>query len=115
MPTDDDRALFDELDRQIREQQLFLDPTLTRDMILRLTPVGKNRISPLLQTFTGENFNGYINRLRLDYSLVLLKDFKHYTIEAVAIDSGFGNVRTYQRIFRDKYGMTPMEYRKTQG
>ena len=75
----------------------------------------ENRISPLLQTFTGENFNGYINRLRLDYSLVLLKDFKHYTIEAVAIDSGFGNVRTYQRIFRDKYGMTPMEYRKTQG
>lgn len=58
----------------------------------------ENRISPLLQTFTGENFNGYINRLRLDYSLVLLKDFKHYTIEAVAIDSGFGNVRTYQRI-----------------
>ena len=53
--------------------------------------------------------------MRLDYSLVLLKDFKHYTIEAVAIDSGFGNVRTYQRIFRDKYGMTPMEYRKTQG
>ena len=32
MPTDDDRALFDELDRQIREQQLFLDPTLTRDI-----------------------------------------------------------------------------------
>lgn len=112
-PDDGDRKYFEELDLKIRGEQLFLNPDLTRDMILRLTPVGKNRISPLLQTFAGENFNGYINRLRLEYSLVLLKDFDHYTVEAVAIDSGFNNVRTYQRIFREKYGMTPAEYRKT--
>lgn len=114
-PTEEDRALFEDIDRQIREGELFLNPELTRDMVLRLTPIGKNRLSPLIQAFTGENFNGYINRLRLDYSLMLLKDFRQYTIEAVAIDSGFGNVRTYQRIFRDAYGMTPVEYRKTLG
>ena len=112
-PDDGDRKYFEELDLKIRGEQLFLNPDLTRDMILRLTPVGKNRISPLLQAFAGENFNGYINSLRLEYSLVLLKDFKNYTVEAVAIDSGFNNVRTYQRIFREKYGMTPAEYRKT--
>ena len=72
-----------------------------------------SRVSPLLQAFAGENFNGYINSLRLEYSLVLLKDFENYTVEAVAIDSGFNTVRTYQRIFREKYGMTPAEYRKT--
>mgnify|MGYP005901528855 FL=1 len=112
-PDDGGRKYFEELDLKIRGEQLFLNPDLTRDMILRLTPVGKNRISPLLQAFAGENFNGYINSLRLEYSLVLLKDFKNYTVEAVAIDSGFNNVRTYQRIFREKYGMTPAEYRKT--
>ena len=112
-PDDGDRKYFEELDLKIRGEQLFLNPDLTRDMILRLTPVGKNRISPLLQAFAGENFNGYINSLRLEYSLVLLKDFENYTVEAVAIDSGFNNVRTYQRIFREKYGMTPAEYRKT--
>lgn len=108
-----DRRYFEELDRKIRSEQLFLDSELSRDRILQLTPVGKNRISPLLQTFTGENFNGYINGLRLEYSLGLLKNFNNYTIEAVAMDSGFNNVRTYQRLFREKYGMTPVEYRKS--
>ena len=62
-PDDGGRKYFEELDLKIRGEQLFLNPDLTRDMILRLTPVGKNRISPLLQAFAGENFNGYINKL----------------------------------------------------
>ena len=107
-----DRRSFEELDLKIRNEQLFLDSNFSRNMLLQLTPVGKNRISSLLQTFTGENFNGYINSLRLEYSLSLLKKFNHYTIEAIAMDSGFNNVRTYQRLFRDKYGMTPAEYKK---
>ena len=108
-----DRRSFEELDLKIRNERLFLDPNFSRDILLQLTPVGKNRISSLLQTFTGENFNGYINSLRLEYSLSLLKKFNHYTIEAIAMDSGFNNVRTYQRLFRDKYGMTPAEYKKS--
>ena len=108
-----DRLSFEGLDLKIRNEQLFLDPNFSRDILLQLTPVGKNRISSLLQTFTGENFNGYINSLRLEYSLSLLKKFNHYTIEAIAMDSGFNNVRTYQRLFRDKYGMTPAEYKKS--
>lgn len=108
-----DKRYFEELDTKIRSEQLFLDSDLSRDRLLQLTPVGKNRISSLLQTFTGENFNGYINGLRLEYSLGLLKDFDYYTIEAVAMDSGFNNVRTFQRLFREKYGMSPAEYRKS--
>lgn len=108
-----DKRLFEELDTQIRDHKLFLDPELNRDHVLRLTPVGKNRLAPLIQTFTGENFNGYINGLRLDYSLSLLDSLGNYTIEAVAVDSGFNNVRTYQRLFRLRYGMTPVEYRKS--
>lgn len=108
-----DRLIFEQLDQQVRDLQLFLQPDFTRDMLLRLTPIGKNSISLLLKTFTGENFNGYINGLRLEYSLSLLKTCGHYTIEAIAHDSGFNNLRTYQRLFREKYGMTPDEYRKT--
>lgn len=108
-----DRRSFEELDLKIRNERLFLDPNFSRDILLQLTPVGKNRISSLLQTFIGKNFNGYINSLRLEYSLSLLKKFNHYTIEAIAMDSGFNNVRTYQRLFRDKYGMTPAEYKKS--
>lgn len=108
------RRYFEELDLKIRSERLFLDSDLSRGKLLRLTPIGKNRLSPLLQIFTGENFNGYINGFRLEYSQGLLKSLNNYTIEAVAIDSGFNNVRTFQRLFREKYGMSPTEYRKSQ-
>ncbi len=109
-----DRRYFEEWDRKIRSEKLFLDSDLSRDDLLRLTPVGKNRVSSFVQVYTGETIKGYINNLRLEYSLTLLKEQEHFTIEAVAMDSGFNNVRTYQRIFRERYGMSPAEYRKTQ-
>lgn len=38
---------------------------------------------------------------------------KPHTIEA--IDSGFNNIRSFYRLFRDKYGMTLLEYRDSVG
>jgi transcriptional regulator GlxA family with amidase domain len=33
------------------------------------------------------------------------------TIEAVAIDSGFGSRNTFYRLFRERFGLTPVEFR----
>ncbi|WP_293667953.1 helix-turn-helix domain-containing protein [uncultured Parabacteroides sp.] len=110
--TEEDKTMFEELDRILTKERLFLDPELSRDSIIRRTHINKNRIASLIQTFTGTNFNGYINNMRLEYSILLLKDYTNYTIPAVAADSGFNNVRTFYRLFREKYGMTPTEYRQ---
>lgn len=111
--SEEDGRYFKELDMKIRSERLYLDPDLTRDKILQLININKNRLSPMIQAFTGENLNGYINGLRLEYSLKLLKENDNYTIEAVAMDSGFNNIRTYQRLFRNKYGMSPAQFKKS--
>lgn len=110
--TAEDKAMFEELDRILTKERLFLDPELSRDSLIKRTHINKNRIASLIQTFTGTNFNGYINNMRLEYSILLLKDYTNYTIPAVAADSGFNNVRTFYRLFRERYGMTPTEYRQ---
>lgn len=111
--TNEDKSCFNDLDIKIRSEKLYLDPDLTRDKILQIINISKNRLSPMIQAFTGENLNGYINGLRLEYSLKLLKENDKYTIEAVAMDSGFNNIRTYQRLFRNKYGMSPAQFKKS--
>lgn len=111
MSTED--RLFEELDRLVEKDQLFLDPNISRELLLNQLHISKNTFAQLIQTYSGTNFSGYINNKRLDYSIHLLKDYKRYTIEAVATDSGFSNVRSFYRIFREKYGMTPSEYRNT--
>lgn len=34
------------------------------------------------------------------------------TIDSVAQQSGFTTIRTFQRLFKEKYGMTPVEFRE---
>lgn len=107
------QKLFNELERVMEEKKLYLDPEISRDALLRQVHISKNVFAQLIQTFAGTNFNGYINSKRLDHSISLLKDYNSYTIEVVAADSGFNNVRSFYRIFKNKYGMTPSEYRDT--
>ncbi len=107
------QKLFNELERVMEEKKLYLDPEISRDALLRQVHISKNVFAQLIQTFAGTNFNGYINNKRLDHSISLLKDYNSYTIEAVAADSGFNNVRSFYRTFKNKYGMTPSEYRDT--
>lgn len=110
-----DKKLFDELDRLLDEEKLYLDPDISRDQLIKQMHISKNVFSQLIQTYSGTNFKGYINSKRLDYSITQLKDNHNHTIEAIAIDSGFNNVRSFYRLFRDKYGMTPSEYRDSVG
>lgn len=109
---DSDLLLLARIKETLQKDKLFLNPELSRDQLVKLTQINKNKMAQLFQQYEGTNFSGFINNLRLEYSLCLLKDQQNYTIQAVAIDSGFSNVRTYYRLFRDRFGMTPMEYRK---
>lgn len=107
------KTLFDKLDRIIEEEKLYLDPDITRERLIKEIHISKNAFAQLIQTYTGTNFSGYINSKRLEYSIRLLRKYDTYTVEAVAMDSGFSNSRNFYRIFREKFGMTPSEYRNT--
>lgn len=57
------------------------------------------------------NFCDYINSLRINDAVKLLKN-KKYTVTQVAYLTGFSTIRTFNRVFKAKYGITPTEYRK---
>lgn len=54
----------------------------------------------------------YINRIRLDHANDYLVN-SGSSITDAALSNGFSNVKTYVRICKDVYGMTPSEYRKS--
>jgi AraC-like DNA-binding protein len=57
-------------------------------------------------------FGDYINALRLAEAEELLKN-KSYTITEIANSSGFPTIRTFNRVFLKKHGISPSVYRKT--
>lgn len=57
------------------------------------------------------NFNGYLNNKRLEYVVNILQ----YTDQSITMayeNAGFESQRTFNRVFTEKYHMSPREYRK---
>ncbi|MGL6201226.1 MAG: AraC family transcriptional regulator [Lachnospiraceae bacterium] len=67
----------------------------------------------LSRVFSGvfhTNFNQYVNKLRLDYVINLLEHTDH-SITDIWLNAGFDSQRTFHRVFKNVYHMTPREYR----
>lgn len=56
-------------------------------------------------------FHQYLNMLRLKHALLLMEEGGR-SITDCALDSGFGSMRTFYRVFTQEFGCTPKEYRK---
>lgn len=68
----------------------------------------------LSRVFSGTfhcNFNQYVNQTRLDYACNLLQ-YTDQPVTEVSEDSGFESLRTFNRVFKERYHTTPREYRK---
>lgn len=56
------------------------------------------------------NFASYVNGIRLNYAISML-DGTNKPITTICYDSGFESQRTFNRVFKERYRVTPREYR----
>lgn len=56
------------------------------------------------------NFNKYVNGVRLSYAISALEN-SNESITSICLDAGFESQRTFNRVFKERYKMTPREYR----
>lgn len=72
-------------------------------------------VSPyvLSRIFSGifhTNFNQYLNEIRLDYASHLLRTTEK-SVTDIFMDAGFASQTTFNRSFKEKYHMSPRDYR----
>jgi AraC-like DNA-binding protein len=65
-----------------------------------------------IKAVTGKTPMEFINHIRLEEAKRLL-DHSDHTIETIATECGFQTPSTFYRQFRDRYRITPAEYRKS--
>lgn len=71
----------------------------------------KFHFSRLFKQYTDYNFSDYLCIRRIKAAEELLED-PSYSVTEVALNSGFASISTFNRIFKQKKGITPSEYRK---
>ena len=72
--------------------------------------ISEKYLRELIKKETGKSVQRYLTDLRLSAAKNLLSNSK-YNIGEVANLSGFGEYRNFVRIFKERYGITPTEYR----
>lgn len=92
----------------------YMNPELTLDVLSKTVNIPRHHISQAINLRLNINFNDYINVQRLEnVKKELLNPAKqHYTIAAIAFESGFNSISTFNEAFRKNTSMTPSEYRK---
>lgn len=110
-PTDTIQRLM----KRIEEEELFRDANFSRNEAIALVPgLSLKNFSLQFNKCVGSTFPRYLNNLRLEYSLGLLRSTANYSIEGIALDSGFSCRQTYHRLFVERFGLTPTEYRNAE-
>lgn len=107
------QSLFDRVEHEIVGRKLFLQPDFSRDDLMKLVRIPKNKFALLFKQYAGMGFTQYINNLRLDYAARMLKEHPEYAVDAVAGECGIPNKSTFHRLFLEQFNMTPAEYRES--
>jgi len=109
--------IFDEIKNVVIEKKLFLDPDLTLLDLANLLNISRTSLSSIINTGGQVSFYDFINHLRVDELKEKLSTEKlsSRNILDLALDCGFGSKSTMQRAFKKVAGMTPLEYKKTNG
>lgn len=108
---DENARLFEKLEEIVAREKLYLDPTLSREKLMKRIHVNKNRFGKILKQHAGTNATTYINNKRLEYACKLLYESPQYTITAIGELCGIPNPSTFNRLFRCKFGMSPSEFK----
>ena len=108
------KMIFEKLDYIIKRDKMYLSPDLSREDLTRIVRMNNTRCAKMIKENTDTNLNGYINNLRLNYAIHLMKEQPDYTLRAIAESSGINSMPTFHQLFKGRTGMTPSEFKNAQ-
>ncbi|HZY81824.1 MAG TPA: response regulator [Cyclobacteriaceae bacterium] len=109
----DSEKVFRKVQAYFEEKQPYLDTNFGLDDLAKQMQLSRNHISQAINEFGKTAFWNFVNSYRLKEAQRRLREpsMQHYTIEAIAMDTGFNSLSTFNSLFKKVAGMTPREWR----
>ena len=100
--------------RALETEHLYHDPELTLDALARHVGLSPNAVSQTINAGLRQSFPDLVNGYRLAEvkQRLLSADARRLTVLALALEAGFNSKTTFNRVFKEKTGLTPKEYQK---
>jgi AraC-like DNA-binding protein len=116
-PLDDNEEnselFFQKLTALMKKTLLFTNCEIKRKDVAKEIGISDRGLHDCIKNASGMSFVEYINSLRLAYSRQLLSNMdEKFTIDAIAYEVGFNSRATFYRLFHEKYGLTPKQFKQ---
>ncbi|MDE6290205.1 MAG: helix-turn-helix domain-containing protein [Muribaculaceae bacterium] len=99
------------LDRYMMTEQPYTDPGLSRKELAEFLGINQEALAQLIRAERDSSVHSYINSFRLEEARRVLDSESAESIGDIASRLGFGTARTLQRAFKERFDMSPTQYR----
>lgn len=106
-----DDSPIERLDRYMLTHRPYTNPGLSRKELSEFLKTTPDVVAQIIRTERGISVLSYINTFRLDEARRVLGSASGESIAEIASRLGFGTPRTLQRAFKERYDMSPSQYR----
>lgn len=95
-----------------RKKSSYLNPDCSLSTLSREVNIPKHILSSVFNQSLNVSFIDYTNRSRIEIAKRMIAETPHLTIAAIAQDSGFNSISSFNKAFKKFAGSTPSAYRE---
>lgn len=92
-------------------RQNFRSPDIYADAIAEEFHMSRSSVYSLVREQTGQSLNEYLEDLRVNEALRLLKD-SDMTVAEIASACGYNSANTFYKMFKKRFGLSPSAFRR---
>ncbi len=96
------------------KEHVYLNPRLRLSELAMLLGTNRTYLSQYFNQNCESTFYDFVNDYRIHHAKLLLHSSDD-TLETIAMNSGFNSLSTFRRAFVQREGMSPIEFRATNG
>ncbi len=112
---DSDQILIRKLKQHMKEEQPFLDASLSIYQLAKQLGVSSRELSLIINHRLNKHFFDFVNEYRIRKAMELLKDPENQktTVLEILYAVGFNSKSSFNTVFKKVTGKTPTQFRKT--
>ena len=107
-------AYYQHLMQLMQEEKLYTDVELTLQNLSERLGISSSYLSRIINEKESKNFFEFVNAFRVQdvKDKLVDKEYGHYSILGIALESGFKSKSTFNTVFKKLTGQTPSSYQK---
>lgn len=111
-----EEELTSQIIQYLHSKKPYINPEYSLQMMAEDLNIPRYKLSQAINSSQHKNFFKFINEFRVDEVKEKLANpaFENYTILGIALECGFNSKTSFNRIFKDRTGLTPSEFKKFQ-